>query len=248
MNIKDIPIIIPNFNQLTYLRNLINQIRFYYPDNPIVIIDNGSNYQPLIDYYNLILDNPVHNEKQFSVHWGEGNDFVKNLSEYLQDIKPEYYVITDPDLSIPPSTPPNFLEIFKTAIDVYGFHHAGFGLITDDIPRWNPKAGWIQGDEKALLTNKAIIHYNEDGYTCSVEGYRAPIDTTFALYKRDNGGWQSPMSGEAWGNCIRLFGVHHLPWYLKKDNLNPEMQNYFATCNRFEPGQVSSGKNNYRPE
>lgn len=243
MNIKDIPFIIPNFNQLTYLKNLISQVHWYYPDNWIYILDNGSSYKPLLEYYEYIQGNEALNA---SVSDFSGNDFIKNLNQFLEDNANEfpYYIITDPDLQIHPATPPNFLEIFKAAIDSYGFHHAGFGLITDDIPSWNPKAGWIQGDEKALLQNPVTIEHEGKSY----QGFKAPIDTCFAMYKRSNGGWKAPMSGEDWGNSLRLFWAHHLPWYLHKDFLNPEMQNYFATCKRFEPGQVSSGKNNYRPE
>lgn len=236
MNIKEIALILPNYNQLSYMRGLINQFHFYYPDNPIVVIDNGSTYQPLLDYYYKI--------EYTEVILCPKNDFIGNLNDYLALRKHEYYVISDCDLQIHPATPPNFLEIFKAAIDNHGFHHAGFGLITDDIPEWNPKAGWIQGDEKALLQNPVTIEHEGKSY----QGFKAPIDTTFALYKRDNGGWQSPMSGDAWGNSIRLFGLHHLPWYIHPNYVNDEMKNYFATCKRFEPGQVSSGKNNYRPE
>ena len=85
--------------------------------------------------------------KDIKVYRYPENDFVANLSSFIEhEITNEYYVITDPDLYISPSTPPNFLEYFKSAIDNYGFHHAGFGLKTDDIPAWNPKAAWIQGD------------------------------------------------------------------------------------------------------
>lgn len=244
MNIKDIPFIIPNFNQLTYLRGLINQIRFYYPDNWIYVIDNGSNYEPLKKYYRQLNADTDFSGEVLSF---PANDFIGNLNHFLIDPVNhfDYYVISDPDLSIHPATPPNFLEIFKTAIDVYGFHHAGFGLRVDDLPPWNPKAGWIRGDELALLNSRATqIEHEGVGYA----GFKAPIDTTFALYKRDNGGWSAPMSGEAWGNCIRLFELQHLPWYLSKEHLNDEMKNYFATCLKRDDSKPSAGRNHYAPE
>lgn len=238
MNIKDIPFIIPNFNQLTFLRGLINQIRFYYPENPIEIIDNGSDYQPLKNYYESI------KAVNISTHLYPENDFVGNLTYFLERYEWDYVVITDPDLSIHPASPPNFLEIFKAAIDNHGFHHAGFGLITDDIPAWNPKAGWIQGDERALLTSTVDIIHEGHRYV----GHVAPLDTTFCLFKRDNGGWSAPMPGEAWSNCIRLFEIHHLPWYLHKDHLNEEMKHYFATCLKRDNSLPSAGRNHYQPE
>lgn len=237
MNIKDIPIIIPNFNQLTYLRNLINQIRWYYPENSIQVVDNGSTYEPLLEFYE---DAPL----WLHVFKYKENDFVANLKDHLNGHPAEYYVITDPDLSIHPATPPNFLEVFKTAIDVYGFHHAGFGLITYDIPAWNPKVGWIQVDERALLSKPVTItHEGKDYY-----GHRAALDTTFSLWKRDNGGWKSPMDGASWGNSLRLFQAFHLPFYLDATRLNPEMQHYYATCKRRELGQPSAGRTHYAPD
>lgn len=237
MSIKDIPLILTNFNQKSYLIGLINQFRFYYPENPVWIVDNGSTYEPLKSFYQNNLG------KDIELHLYPNNDFVNNLSEFIAFKKSEYYIISDCDLQIHPATPPNFLEIFRTAIDTYGFHHAGFGLITDDIPDWNPKAGWIQGDEKALLNTPVGITHEGKQYI----GHKAPIDTCFALYKRSNGGWSAPMDGESWGNSVRLFKAFHLPWYLHKDYLNPEMKNYFAKCRKREAGKPTAGQNHYNP-
>lgn len=239
MDIKDIPLIIGNFNQLTYLRNLINWWKWYYPENPVVIIDNGSTYEPLLDYCHEI------DEIVASVHFYNENDFVNNLNDLISRSQSEYFIICDPDISPAPNTPPNFLEIFKHAIDHYSFHHAGFDLITEDIPDWNKKKGWIQGDEEALKRGKHTQVINYDGQEYA--GVICPIDTTFALYKRDNGGWAAPQTAENWTNSLRLFRAHHLTWYIHPDHVNDEMRHYFATCKKFEPGQVSAGKNNYRP-
>lgn len=235
MNVNDIPLIIGNFNQLSYLRNLINWFQWYYPNNQIIIIDNASDYAPLKQWYL---------QTKHKVVFYEHNDFVGNLMQYLDEHKPEYYIISDPDIMPHPATPPNFLEIFKSILDTNEFHHIGFDLITADIPEWNPKAGWIQGDEALLHGRPQKFEYEGKIY----EGYRAPIDTTFCLFKRDNGGWSAPMPPEHWDNSIRLFSSFHLAWYQDKNHLNDEMKHYYATCKRFEPGQVSAGTNNHRPE
>lgn len=232
---KDICFIITNFNQLYFLKNLVAQLKWYYPENRIYVVDNGSTLPELRQYYFEC--------KDITAYTYPENDFVGNLSSFIaHEITNEYYVITDPDLSIPPHTPPYFLEVFKAAIE-QGFHHAGFGLKTDDIPKWNPKAGWIQGDEKNLLQTKQVVEYNGEKF----EGYKAPIDTTFALYKRSNGGWTAPMTGEAWNNSIRLFEIYHLTWYLHKDYLNKEMQNYFDTVLKRDNTKPSAGRNHYQP-
>lgn len=233
MNIQDIPLIIPNYNQLTYLRNLINWWKWYYPNNPVYVIDNGSTYKPLLDYYKTI---------DF-VTEVRVNDFVGNLRRFLDEKRFPYYCISDPDIMPHPATPFNFLEIFKSIIDA-GYHHVGFDLITNDLPEWNPKAGWIAGDEAALHHREQRFEYEGKVYT----GFKAPIDTTFALYCRHNGGWSAPMPSEHWDNSIRLFNAHHLTWYLDKNHLNDEMKHYFSTCLTRDDSKPSAGRNHFRPE
>lgn len=234
MNIQDIQLIIPNFNQLTYTRNLINWWKWYYPNNPVVILDNNSTYEPLKKWYL---------QAEAKVYFYPNNDFIGNLNQYLSENKPEYYCISDPDIMPHPATPPNFLEIFKSILDS-GFHHVGFDLITSDIPEWNKKAGWIQGDEAALHHREQRFEYDGKVYT----GFKAPIDTTFALYSRNNSGWQAPMPPAHWDNSIRIFNAHHLTWYLDKNHLNDEMKHYFATCLTRDDSQPSAGRNHFRPE
>lgn len=238
MDVRDIPLIIPNYNQLTYLRNLINWWKFYYPENPVVIVDNGSNYEPLLDYYNEI------DEIVASVHLYNENDFVNNLNEFLVRSQPEYYAISDPDIMPHPATPPNFLEIFKDVIDA-GYHRAGFDLIYSDIPDWNPKRTWIQGDQVELhdQSEKVRIEKPEGIYT----GYRAPIDTTFCLYTSKNSGWHAPMNGKDWGNCVRILEAYHLAWYEHKDYLNHERVHYYNSVKKRDITQPSAGRNHFNP-
>lgn len=228
--VKDIPLIIPNYNQFSYTRNLVNQFNFYYPENPVYIIDNGSTYKPLFDWY---WKNP-----DFILHKYPQNDFIGNLNDFLSKIGHEYYVISDPDISIHPATPFNFLEIFKAIIDS-GVHHVGFDLIYDDIPERNPKKLWIASDEKALHNSIFTFNHNGNIYV----GYRAPLDTTFTMFKK--GGWSAPMKPEAWDNSIRMFKAFHLSWYLDQNNLNPEMDNYFKTCLTRDDSKPSAGRNHF---
>lgn len=239
MNIKDIPLIIPNYQQFSYLKNLINQFRFYYPENPVVVIDNGSDYQPLLNYLNYLQE-----KENVQVVLTGKNEFIENINKYLASAKPEYYIISDSDISILPSTPPNFLEVFKTAIDVYGFHHAGFGLKVDDLPEWNPKSAWIAGDERNLLQRSVSITHEDKTYSA----WAAPLDTTFCLFKRDTGGWEAPMRPKFWDSSVRIFEAYHLPFYLDGSRINNEMKHYYATCLRRDDSKPSAGRTHHAPE
>lgn len=232
--IETIPLIITNYNQLTYTRNLVNWFKWYYPNNPVVILDNASNYQPLLDWY----DNTGSYGRLDIVRYQQ-NDAKENLKAYLAANQPEWYIVSDPDIMPHPNTPFNFLEIFVREIE-RGTHHIGFQLIIDDLPDWLHKKGWIIGDENLLRNNKV----NVEGY----EGYKAPIDTTFALYRSSNGGWQSPMSSRDWDNSIRLFNAYHLAWYLDGEILPEEMKAYYNNALYREIGKPSAGRNNYRPK
>lgn len=233
---KNIPLIIPNFNQLTYLKNLINWWHWYNPESRVFIVDNASNYPPLLMYYASLKGDKV------KVFRYPENNCINNLREFIDlHIKPhhEYYVISDPDIMPHPNTPMNFLEIWKRYID-NGFHRVGFNLIIEELPVWMYHRDWIVGDEKVLLGNPVV---NDSGF----KGYKAPIDTTFALYTTKNSGWKSPMDGKDWGNSLRLFNAFHLGWYVDGDRLNPEMEHYFTTAKYRVPGQPSAGSNNNRP-
>jgi len=242
--IEDIPLIIPVFNQPTYLRNLITWFKFYYPHNPVFVVDNASTS----DEVNLVT-NSFHSIYPDVCYFPfEENDCAKNLrsiidimnNEYPSDHS-DYYIISDPDIMPHPNTPPKFLEEFKRWIDA-GYHRAGFGLITDDLPHYLNNREEIIFNEKQLLVGTSLER-NEYGFEC----YRAPLDTTFCMYSSKNGGWYSPMSGEDWSRSIRVFNAFHLPWYLDKNNLNKEMTEYFSTCRRFVQGQPSAGFNNHNP-
>lgn len=232
---KNTPIIIPNYNQVTYLANLVNWWKWYYPENPVHVLDNGStkkNYQA-VHYLG----------SGITVNYFTENRCTDNLKDFLSKNPFDYYCISDPDIMPLPNTPPNFLEIFKHCIDHYGYDHVGFGLKTDDIPDWFEGRANMLHDEQSLLHTPIKIEYEGKEYT----GYRAPIDTTFALYKKANGGWQNPMTSGKWSNSLRLFQAYHLPWYLHPDHLNDEMKYYFETAKYRIPGKTSTGVNNYRP-
>lgn len=232
---KNIPLIIPVYNQLTYLKNLINWFRWYAPENPIYIVDNRSTYQPLLDFYKKGLDEKLHIYSE--------NTFIPNMTDFIQRFiktKYEFYIISDPDIMPHPSIPGNFIEILKGYIENHGFHRAGFNLIIDDLPDNLHQKEMIINNEKEFLKNQ-VTSFG------SFPGYKAPIDTTFCMYTTKNSGWHAPMNGKDWGNCLRIFKAFHLGWNIDADHLNDEMKNYFETSRYRVIGEASAGANNNRP-
>jgi hypothetical protein len=227
-----IPLIICSYNQPTYLMQMCLQWKWYYPEYPIYIFDNGS------DVDKVFTGKLYPTDKIF--HYAD-NNFIPNLTDFLnKHIHPHYshYVISDPDILIHPATPPNFLDYFMEAIN-QGYHRAGFGLMFEDIPAWNEKQAWIQGNERELLTDEVEIF--------GAKGFKAPLDTTFCLYSTKRP-WTAPMNGQDWGNCVRMFKAFHMTWYIDPERVNPEMDFYFKTAKAHITGQPSAGANNNRPK
>ena len=212
---KSIPIIIINFNQLEYLKKLINflQERDY---NNIVIIDNVSTYKPLLEYYKTIGDNievimNIANEghrvfwknKAFSKKYGKG-----------------YYVVTDSDIVPHANCPEDFLLHFKAILESdKSLTKVGFSLKIDDIPDTNLHKEKILKWEKRFWETQ-----NGDGH------YIAEIDTTFALYRPLN-----QFEYHYFYKSLRLklpYIAKHGGWYIDHNNLNDEQEYYMKTASK----------------
>lgn len=236
----NIPLLIPCFNQLTYLRNLINWFRFY-SQSDIYILDNASSYPPLLQYFSCI--HGQDNVQVVRFERNEGSDNLRNLIDGRISKAYEYYIISDPDVMPHPSVPVDFLDVFRHCIDNLGYHHVGFSLKIDDLPEYIENKALILNAEAPYWRKTITIRYGGRNYSA----YEAPIDTTFALYKADEG-WEKPLRPE-WHNSLRIFEAFHLPWYIDPQRINDEMDFYFKTAR----GPISmSGKAydlyaNYRP-
>lgn len=202
-NLKNIPVIINNFNRLTTLKKLIHslEIRGYYN---IKIIDNNSTYPPLIEYYKTV-DYKVYRLNKnigFKALW-------KTRVFYLHMF--DYFCYTDSDLEIIEECPDDFMKVFykylKYNPDV---HKIGFSLKIEDLPNhYNKKDEVIEWESK-FKKNRVDGNF-----------YIAPIDTTFALYR--------PFSrkGKRDGSMKMIrtgfpYEMRHLPWYVNSNDLSQE--------------------------
>jgi hypothetical protein len=210
---KKIPIIINNFNRLTTLKRLIHdlEIRGYHN---IHIIDNKSDYQPLIDFYN---------NSDYIVYRLDKNIGFKALwkSRLWYKFMLGNYCYTDSDLSLCKECPDNFLEIFYAILKKYPkVHKVGFSLKIDDLPDYFDK-------------KEEVINWESKYYENEKEPnlFIAPIDTTFALYR--------PFSKRGKRNgkdeILRVgfpYQCHHLPWYNDSKSLDAEEEYYINSVTK----------------
>lgn len=221
-NYKSIPIIIISYNQLVYLKELIDYLmkRDY---NNIIIIDNNSNFPALLKYLNKI-------SKKCIVHRLKENHghlvFWLKKEFYLKYGK-GYYVITDPDILPVKECPDDFILHFKRILDKNSkITKVGFSLKTDDIPKSNLIRENIIRWEKKFYSKK-----NKKG------DYISEIDTTFALYKPINF-----LNKKDFLLAIRTkkpYVARHMGWYLDYKNLTEEQRHYLKTANNSSTWRVN---------
>lgn len=195
--IYEFPIVINNFNRLTYLKEQIIWLEKCGLKN-IVIIDNQSTYIPLLNFYDTLNYKVIRCQKNMGYLSLWFNPFFKK-------IRNNFYVYTDSDIVGSSCCPKDFIEyFFSRLIDIPKIHKIGFGLNLEGI--------------RNSINEKYLIKKNEtkfwDFKYKDSDVFMAPIDTTFALYKPNT-------YGGYWLNAGRTdypYLADHLPWFMSIDS------------------------------
>ncbi len=220
---NNIPIIINNFNRLSTTRKLYKDlVRLGY--NNIIILENMSTYQPLLDWYRSMLDKPNLKIVLFSENFGH-----KSLwkSGFINEVKHYPYVVyTDSDLELNPNTPRNFIDILAGLSKDFKFDKVGLAIKISDLP--NNFMGKTIRQTESIYWIKTLQHRK-------YELYQGMIDTTFALF--------DPNVAFNY-KALRIAGdftCKHMPWYLDWENLSKEEQYMLDTCDE----SISTYKQHY---
>lgn len=221
----NIPIVINNFNRLTYLQLLIQSLekRGYFN---IYIIDNHSTYPPLLDYYN----NCPYTVFRLGKNLGFRSLWRCELYELF---KRSFYVYTDSDIVLDDLCPNDFMQVFANALKKHPTcMKVGFGLRIDDLP-----AHYKNRDK--------VLEHESQFWSKPIDDlfYEAEIDTTFALYRpycygHADGRHKMLRSGKP-------YLAKHAPWYVDSDNLSEEEKYYALSCSQ-ETHWTEQEKNNIK--
>lgn len=163
---KKIPVIINNFNRLTTLKRLIASLTSRGIDN-IIILDNASTYPPLLDWYKECGHTVIHLEGNlgFKALWK--SRLTKNL------YRKGWYIYTDSDVELAKDCPDDIIErmLHVMTVERPSALKTGPSLLINDLPD--------------CFANKTDVIAHEQKFWEHREGdlFRAPIDTTFALYR-----------------------------------------------------------------
>lgn len=203
---RKIPVIINNFNRLSYLKQLLAWLEKAGMQN-IYIIDNASTYPPLLEFYK----NMPYTLFQLDDNVGHLALWKTHIFKWFEN---DYYVYTDPDVVPIEECPLAAVKYFKEVLGRYSqISKVGFGLKIDDLPDHYMHKDKVIQWEQAYWQEKA-----ESGI------YKAKIDTTFALYRTGaKGGWRSPALRTGYPYLAR-----HLPWYIDSRQPDEEEQYFIA--------------------
>jgi hypothetical protein len=213
---KNISAFIIGYNLVTYIKNMIKQLEKYTSD--IIVIDNNSSFQPLIDYYNNDFKYTLLKQKE---NYGYK---VWQRSE-IQKLAGEVFILTDPDLLFNERLPDNFIQKLIQISHYFKANRVGFALFIDsddiktDILFWNKHS--IKEWERQFWIKRML--YPPD---TSLELYSAGIDTTFCLInQRYNTKTNIRVAGD--------YTCRHLPWYIdfEKELEEGELESYLKANN-----------------
>src|SRR5262245_15905226 len=221
-----IPVFVPCFNNPTYVRNMVTQLtRLGFAD--VVLIDNASTYPALLSY----LEAPGENVSVVRKTQNSGPRDVFQDPRSLA-LLPQYFCLTDPDLEFNPALPDDFLSELIELTDRFKVGKAGFSLDIFDRQLMVDADVLIDGkcykiwDWEAQFWDKPLT-WKEGGNPV----FKAPIDTTFALY---NKAYFDP-TGYCYLEAVRVggnFTCRHLPWY-RDSGVPAEEEAYYRASTKF---------------
>jgi hypothetical protein len=203
--IEQFPIIINVRDRLSPLLLLLEWLESV-GQREIWLCDNASTYPPMVEFLNTTPHRVV---------------FTKfNLGKrapWLSGLVPEvgngrYFVVTDPDVVPTEDCPTDALQFFKRSLQEHPeINKIGFSLKLDDLP-------------DTFVHKQNVIEWESQFWTIPAfnEFYRAPIDTTFAMYPPGLG------HGPHHLRSAPPYEARHLPWY--QNSARPtEEDTYYAT-------------------
>lgn len=214
--LKNTYVFICNYNRLEPLIALVNLLKKKGYNN-IVVLDNGSTYEPLLDWYK---------QQVVEVHFCQQNygpealDCARNFEpdfqkKYNHIILNQYHVYTDSDVVPVDEVSDSFIDDMIALSKKYDIPKLGLSLKIDDIPDHFSLKGKVVEHESSFFQRQYI-----DDELCRL--FKAPVDTTFAV---NSPGMLCGYSDLAYRAAGTYF-ARHVPWYYDSNNL-PTDETYY---------------------
>jgi len=215
-DITDIPVIVISYNNGVYVHNICEQLNSL--NIKPIIIDNNSNDNKTLKTLKNLSETGNAFVTYSDYNFGHEVGFIEPVYELLPDV----FAYTDPDLQLNDMLPKNFLNLLAGLTDQYSTYKAGFALSLDiEMPLKETKFHSLHYKPVFFEKNLSIREFESKYWTFKLDNnefeiYAAPIDTTFAVYRKKN------YMGD-FHHAIRVagnFSAIHLPWFDNIDLLN----------------------------
>lgn len=212
---ESIKVVINNRNRLTTTKNMVEKLLKLNPEEQIIIIDNESTYQPLLDWYKS-----VENSVDIRYHGNHGHLAVWSI-ELIKELG-DYFVYTDSDIELNENFPENWKEIMLNYWHKYQ-RKVALALHTDDLPDHYRFKNQVIRNEGRWWANELEPNV-----------FEADTDTTFFLIQN---------FGDNQYTSVRLahdnFIARHVPWYHDLKNLDEEEVFYLKNLGKRQKTQYS---------
>jgi hypothetical protein len=162
----NVTVVINNRNLFSWPKSMVEKILKYENLAEIIIIDNESTYEPLLEWYSQIQHKIIR-----IPNLGHSAPWIPEINAL---IKTDLYVVSDPDLDLE-LTPNDTLRYLVDCLNKYPeFEKIGLGLDILSVPKDAPLYSHVNSHEKYFWDLPLI-----DGVL-----RKAPVDTTFAVYSK----------------------------------------------------------------
>jgi hypothetical protein len=213
---RTIPVVINSYNQLTYLKNIVNNFLNNGFCN-IYIIDQGSSYPPLCEFLSSVTK--IH-PQVFVINTDANNGprwFIEQSVYHM--FATEVFLYSDPDIIIDDFSD-DFVLRMITLSHKYQIAKVGVALSLSNL-----------NNSFSVMYGKtySITEWESQFWTKEIEThvYAAPVDTTLHLFNKQ---YYSP---DSFFKAIRVAGpgfeVKHAPW-LVNDPMPQEEKEYYAAA------------------
>jgi len=194
----DIAVVINNRNRLGTTKAMVEKLLSLNSDERILIIDNDSTYEPLLEWYETI-------ESKVDIRYCPNEGHLALWSTGIYKELGRFFVYTDSDLVLNENFPKDWKTRMFEAVLKYE-KKVGLALCIDDLPdHYRYK--------NQVIRNEARWWYNE----IDDDVFEADTDTTFFMMEN---------IGQNKYESVRMahedMVCRHAPWYIDLDNLDEE--------------------------
>jgi hypothetical protein len=207
----DPPIVVNCRDRVSVLRELVAWLERAGHEH-IVLLDNASTYEPLLDFYEQTPHTVVRLEANY------GSRAIWRVREGMNFI-PGYYVYTDPDVLPLQECPLDLVaQLYEVLREYPMVPKAGPALYLEDLPEAFDRStlGW----ERSLVSQPLP---RENG---GPPIFLSKIDTTLALHQPHT--WHTLAAIRVGG----AYQVRHVPWYTEGQPLSEEDSYYLGRATR----------------